>query len=90
MTMRVFAICILGWFLASAVAGLAGIALQAIGVPLKDAMLATSLLSYLFYIAIVMWGFANRTSIWRPLAVTGLTVITIVTVGILSPGILDT
>ena len=89
MTLRVFAICVLGWFLAFGIAGLSGIALHTVGVSLADAMLATSLLSYIFYIAIVMWGFADRTSILRPLAVLGLTVLTIVTAGMLSPGILD-
>lgn len=90
MALRFIAICMVGWFLASGVAGLAGIALHAVGVPLSEGMLATSLLSYVFYIAVVMWGFADRTSIFRPIAVVGLAVITISVAGMLSPGVLST
>ncbi len=90
MALRFFAICVIGWFLASGVAGLAGIALHAVGVPLSDGMLATSLLSYIFYIVIVIWGFVDRTSIWRPLTVVGLAALTIMAAGALAPGVLDT
>ena len=90
MVLRFIAICVVGWFLASGVAGLAGIALYAVGVPLSEGMLATSLLSYVFYIAVVMWGFADRTSIWRPLAVVGLAVVAVMAAGALAPGVLET
>lgn len=66
MTFRVTAIAFGGYGLTFALSALTGIALVLCGIPLADAMLTTVLLGYIFYIALVMWGFADRKTFIRP------------------------
>jgi hypothetical protein len=65
-TFRVTAIALGGYALTSALCGLTGLVLVFFGMPLSDAMLTTVLLGYLFYVALVMWAFADRTTLVRP------------------------
>lgn len=76
MTFRVIAIAIGGYVLASGFSALSGMALHATGVPLNDAMLAAVLLGYIFYIAVVMWGFAHPQGLLRPLSILGAAALT--------------
>lgn len=74
MTLRVLAISIAGWILASGFAALAGTGLSLVGLPRSETMLVMALLSFLFFIAIVMWAFAHPRSVIRPLLVVGMAV----------------
>ncbi len=66
MTFRVLALTLGGFALMAALSALAGLGLVALGVRLSEAMLATVLLGYVFYVALLMWGFADRNSLRRP------------------------
>ncbi|WP_425408160.1 hypothetical protein [Hyphococcus sp.] len=89
MMFRVIAIAIGGIVLTGGVAALSGMALQKTGVPLKDAMLATALLSYVLYIPIVMWGFRDRRTLLRPLAVIAMAALTLTVASYFAPGALE-
>lgn len=90
MVLRVIAICFAGWILASGCAALAGVALRNLGMEPREAMLTTALLSFLVYIAIVMWGFADRRSIVRPVVVTTLAIAVAAAAGTLVAGFAGT
>ncbi len=88
MTFRVIAITIGGYALTAGCAALSGMALNAVGLPLPDAMLATVLLGYVFYIAIVMWGFADRRNLIRPVVVLVAAALTMTLSSYFAPGVL--
>ena len=88
MALRVLAITIAGWILASGSAALAGAGLSLAGLPMPETMLVMALLSSLFFIAIVMWGFADRRSLLRPFVVIGLAVGVTMAGKILAPEVL--
>lgn len=89
MTFRVIAISIGGFALTAGVVALLGIAIHALGVLLRDAMLASVLLGYIFYVAVVMWGFRDRRTLLRPIAVLGAAAATMTLASYLAPGALD-
>lgn len=90
MTFRVVAIVFGGYALTAGCVALFGMALQAAGLPLKDAMLASVLLGYVFYVVVVMWAFADRRTLMRPVAVLGTAAGTMVLSSYLAPGALGT
>ncbi len=88
MIFRVIAIAIGGYALTAGVVALSGIGLNAVGVPLNDAMLATVLSGFIFYIAVVMWGFRDRRTLIRPIAVLAAAALTMTAASYLSPWVL--
>jgi hypothetical protein len=84
-TFRVTAITLGGYGLTSALCALAGLALVFFGMPLSDAMLATVLLGYLFYVALVMWAFADRTTLVRPWLIVLSAALTMSIASLLAP-----
>ena len=88
MTLRVIAIIVGGYVFTGGVVALSGMLLQVLGVPLADAMLSTILLGFIFYIAVVMWGFADRTSLFRPLAIVVAAALSMVISSYFAPGAL--
>lgn len=88
MTFRVLAISVGGYAFTAGCVALSGMALHAMGVPLSDAMLATILLGYVFYIAVVMWGFADRRTLFRPVAILVGAALTMKMSAYLAPGVL--
>jgi hypothetical protein len=84
-TFRVTAIAIGGYGLTSALCALTGLVLVFFGMPLSDAMLATVLLGYLFYVALVMWGFADRRTLIRPWLILLSAAVTMSIASLLAP-----
>ena len=85
MAFRVVAIVFGGYGLTSALCVLAGMLLHAMGMPLAEAMLTTLLLGYVFYIGLVMWGFADRTRFFRPWAILFSTAVAMSLAALLAP-----
>jgi hypothetical protein len=89
MTFRVAAIALGGYGLTSALCALSGLVLASFGMPLPDAMLATVMLGYLFYIALVMWGFADRKSFIRPCLIVLFAALAMSLTSLLAPIVLS-
>jgi hypothetical protein len=76
MTLRVVIITFGSYALTDGLAAMLGLSLHMLGVPLSDAMLLSVLIAFLLFIAIIMWGFANRNSWKRPLLITIAAIVT--------------
>jgi len=88
MTFRVIAIAIGGYVFMGGVVALSGILLHRTGVPLNDAMLATVLLGYIFYVVVVMWGFRDRRTLIRPVSILVGAALTMTMASHFAPGVL--
>lgn len=88
MTFRVIAIAIGGYVFMGGVVALSGILLHLMGVPLTDAMLATVLLGYVFYVAVIMWGFRDRRTLIRPFSILVGAALTMTMASRFAPGVL--
>lgn len=88
MTFRVIAIVLGGYSLTTALSALTGLVLVALGIPLSDAMLTTVLLGFVFYVALMMWGFADRRTLARPWLIVLSAALTMSITSLLAPGVL--
>lgn len=88
MTLRVISLTVAGWILSSGLAALVGAGLILIGLPKQDTMVVMALASFLLFIAIIMWGFVNRTSVLRPLLIIGFAVGVMMAGKVLTPEVL--
>ncbi|MEO0421953.1 MAG: hypothetical protein AAF184_06440 [Pseudomonadota bacterium] len=85
MATRVVLIVAGGYALTGGLSALGGIAMHALGTPLDDAMLLASMVGFLVYVGIVIWGFSAPPH-WRPsLVILTLAVITMVAASTLAP-----
>ncbi len=85
MTFRISAVTLGGYGLTSALCALAGMAVASLGVALTEAMLGTVLLGYIFYIALIMWAFAERKTLKRPCTILVLAAVTMTLTSFLAP-----
>lgn len=88
MMFRVVAITLGGYGLTSALCALTGMLLYAVGVSLREAMLTTVMFGYLVYIAVIMWGFVDRTNFRRPWAILAAAAVSMLLTSVLAPSVL--
>lgn len=88
MVFRIIAITLGGYGLTTALSALSGMLLHTLGASLSEAMLTTVMLGYLFYTGLLMWGFAERTSLRRPWLILSSAAITMVLASLLAPALL--
>lgn len=84
MTYRIFGIVVGGIALMGGASALGGIGLHAGGMSLTEAMNLSSLLGFLFYVGLVMWGFA-QPSLARPTLVLVFAASTMIAATLLTP-----
>ncbi len=89
MTFRVAAISLGGYALTAGLCSLAGMVLMLSGMAMPDAMLTTVLVGYIFYIALVMWAFADRVTMKRPWAILIAAILTTIATSVLGPLVLS-
>lgn len=83
--LRVLAIFVGGYALTGGMTALSGIGLFAAGMTLSDAMLLTSILGFLLYVIITMWGFSAPKKYWPATAIVVLASITMSLASVLAP-----
>lgn len=88
MAARVIGIVLGGYVLMSGSMALAGMAINTLGVSIVDAMTIATLVGFLAYIGVVIWGFASP-SIFRPLAISLLGFVSVILAILLTPEFLQ-
>lgn len=74
--LRISLIVIGGYMLTGGVTALIGITMSVAGMASSDAMLLSSMLGFLFYVGLVIWGFSARQYWWRSLTIFGSATVT--------------
>lgn len=89
MAVRVISILVGGYALTGGITALGGIGLHAAGLPLSDSMLLTSMLGYLLYVGIVIWGFGAPPKYHPSATIVASAVATMGLAAILSVGVIN-